>query len=164
MSFTTQFSGFLLAVATLWHRELVRFYRQRGRVVGALGTPLVFWILIGSGFGRSFRMPGSGQTEEINYLEYFFPGTVILIVLFTAIFSTISLIEDRREGFLLSVLVAPVSRPTIVLGSFLSFPRAPGSRMKYGNLCLALTVYMRPAIRVKSEATNKKVAGLREVS
>lgn len=119
MSFTTKFPRFLLAVATLWQRELVRFFRQKGRVVGALGTPLVFWILIGSGFGRSFRMPGSGQTEEINYLEYFFPGTVILIVLFTAIFSTISLIEDRREGFLLSVLVAPVSRPTIVLGKVL---------------------------------------------
>lgn len=119
MSFTTKFPRFLLAVATLWQRELVRFFRQKGRVVGALGTPLVFWILIGSGFGKSFRMPVSGQTKEINYLEYFFPGTVILIVLFTAIFSTISLIEDRREGFLLSVLVAPVSRPTIVLGKVL---------------------------------------------
>ena len=119
MTFGTQSVGFLLPVATLWHRELVRFYRQRGRVVGALGTPLVFWFLIGSGFGKSFRMPGAGQNEEINYLEYFFPGTVILIVLFTAIFSTISLIEDRREGFLLSVLVAPVSRSSIVLGKVL---------------------------------------------
>ena len=97
MTFGTQSAGFFLPVATLWHRELVRFYRQKGRVVGALGTPLVFWFLIGSGFGKSFRMPVEGQNEEINYLEYFFPGTVILIVLFTAIFSTISLIEDRRD-------------------------------------------------------------------
>lgn len=111
--------GFLLAITTLWKRELVRFFRQKGRVVGALGTPVGFWILIGSGFGKSFRMPISTHANEINYLEYFFPGTVTLIILFTSIFSTISLIEDRREGFLLSVLVAPVSRPTIVIGKIL---------------------------------------------
>src|SRR5258708_8454880 len=53
---------------------------------------------------------------QVNYMQYFFPGTIILIVLFTAIFSTISIIEDRHEGFLQSVLVAPVSRASIVLG------------------------------------------------
>ncbi|RPI26418.1 MAG: multidrug ABC transporter permease [Acidobacteria bacterium] len=101
----------------LWWRELTRFRRQRSRWIGALGTPLIFWLLIGSGIGASFRPPaGSGS---INYLEYFFPGTVLLVVLFTAIFSTFSVIEDRREGFLLSVLVAPVSRLAIVLGKVL---------------------------------------------
>ena len=116
--------SFWLPVGTLCWRELVRFYRQKGRLVGALGTPLVFWVFIGSGFGRSFQMPDGPQVpstaiENIDYLEYFFPGTVILIVLFTSIFSTISVIEDRREGFLLSVLVAPVSRSVLVLGKVL---------------------------------------------
>ncbi len=55
----------------------------------------------------------------MDYLEYFYPGAMILIVLFTAIFSTISIIEDRREGFLLSVLVAPISRSSLVLGKIL---------------------------------------------
>jgi len=56
---------------------------------------------------------------EISFLEYFFPGTIVLILLFTAIFSTISVIEDRKEGFLQSVLVAPVHRSTMVLGKIL---------------------------------------------
>jgi len=102
----------------LWWRELTRFRRQRSRWVGALGTPLIFWLVIGSGIGASFRPPSTGETE-IHYLEYFYPGTLLLVVLFTAIFSTFSVIEDRREGFLQSVLVAPVSRVAIVLGKVL---------------------------------------------
>jgi len=107
----------LLPVGTLWWRELVRFYRQRGRLLGALGMPLIFWIFIGSGIGASFQPPVSDG--GVNYLEYFYPGTMIMIVLFTSIFSSISVIEDRREGFLLSVLVAPVSRSGVVLGKVL---------------------------------------------
>lgn len=97
---------------SLWLREIVRFYRQKARVVGVIATPLLFWVLLGSGFARSFQSSaGSG-----SYLRYFFPGSVVMIVLFTAIFSMMSLIQDRNEGFLLSVLAAPVSRSAIVLG------------------------------------------------
>lgn len=106
----------LLAAGTLWTREIVRFYRQPSRIVGALGSPLLFWVLIGSGLGRSFKAEGSLQG---GYLEDFYPGTLALIVLFTAIFSTISVIEDRQEGFLQGVLVAPVPRVAIVLGKIL---------------------------------------------
>jgi len=109
--------GIILPALSLCQRELVRFLRQRHRIIGALATPIVFWLLIGAGMGRSFHfegLPGGG-----NYLQYFFPGTVLMILLFTAIFSTISIIEDRREGFLQSVLVAPVPRMAIVLGKVL---------------------------------------------
>lgn len=82
-----------------------------------IGSPLVFWFLIGSGLGTSFRYPAS--QPAVNYLEYFYPGTIVLMILFTAIFSTISIIEDRREGFLQSVIVAPVPRSTIALGKIL---------------------------------------------
>jgi ABC-2 type transport system permease protein len=104
------------AALSLCHRELVRFLRQRHRIIGALATPLVFWLLIGAGMNRSFKSDAPGGE---NYLHYFFPGTVLMILLFTAIFSTISVIEDRREGFLQGVLVAPVSRMQIVLGKVL---------------------------------------------
>ncbi len=109
-----------LAVWTLCSRELVRFYRQRNRVIGALGSPLVFWLLIGSGLsgvGSAFK-PVAGHTG-MTAIEYLYPGTLVLILLFTAIFSTISIIEDRREGFLQSVLVAPVSRMSLVAGKIL---------------------------------------------
>jgi len=106
--------AFLLAVWGLAAREVLRFVRQRNRIVGAVGTPLLFWLLLGAGFGRSFRAPGAAA--EMDYAAYFFPGMLLLVVLFTAIFASISIIEDRTEGFLQGVLVAPVSRLAIVLG------------------------------------------------
>src|SRR5450432_2047311 len=111
--------GLLLPALSLCQRELVRFLRQRHRIIGALATPIVFWLLIGAGMGRSFHVEGLPGGASESYLQYFFPGTVLMILLFTAIFSTISIIEDRREGFLQSVLVAPVSRMAIVLGKVL---------------------------------------------
>ncbi|HUY35395.1 MAG TPA: ABC transporter permease [Pirellulales bacterium] len=107
-----------LAVYTLAARELVRFARQRNRVFGAIGQPVLFWLLFGAGLGPSFRWPG-GATGHLSYREYFFPGTLVLILLFTAIFATISIIEDRREGFLQSVLVAPLPRWSLVLGKLI---------------------------------------------
>ncbi len=106
---------FWLAVWSLASRELVRFFRQRTRVIGALGQPVLFWVLFGAGLRGSFNPP-DWAPRDMTYQEYFFPGVAVLIVLFTAIFSTISIIEDRREGFLQGVLVAPVSRLAIVLG------------------------------------------------
>lgn len=118
---------FLLPMMTLWHREVVRFLRQRSRVIGALGTPIVFWVLIGSGLGRSFRVSATSTAGAIStaadstqasmdYLEYFFPGTMVLIVLFTTIFSMISIIDDRKEGFMQSVITSPARRSAIVMG------------------------------------------------
>jgi ABC-2 type transport system permease protein len=110
-------AGIVLPAFTLWWREIVRFYRQTTRVIGVLASPLVFWLVIGSGFGTSFRS-GDGPGQQ-HYLDYFYPGALIMIVLFTSIFTMMSVIEDRKEGFLLSVLVAPVPRTAIVLGKVL---------------------------------------------
>jgi len=108
---------FFLPVMTLWWREVIRFVRQRSRLVGAFAQPLVFWLLLGGGFSASFRPPGAPQGT--GYLEYLYPGTIILVLLFTAIFATIAVIEDRKAGFLQGVLVAPVPRMSIVLGQAL---------------------------------------------
>jgi ABC-2 type transport system permease protein len=94
-------SSFFLPAATLWQRELVRFWRQKSRVMGVVASPLVFWLLIGYGS---------------NDLARFYSGALVLTVMFSAIFSTISIIEDRREGFLLSMLVSPAPRTSMVLG------------------------------------------------
>jgi len=110
-------AGLTLPAFTLWWREVVRFYRQRTRVVGVIASPLLFWLVIGSGFGTSFRS-GNAAGQQ-HYLDYFYPGALIMIVLFTAIFTMMSVIEDRKEGFLLSVMVAPVPRSAIVLGKVL---------------------------------------------
>ena len=97
-------SSFVLPAATLWQRELVRFWRQKSRVLGVVASPLVFWLLIGYGS---------------NDLARFYSGALVLTVMFSAIFSTISIIEDRREGFLLSMLVSPAPRTSMVLGKIL---------------------------------------------
>jgi ABC-2 type transport system permease protein len=120
--------GILLPAWTLAQRELIRFFRQRSRVIGAFGQPLLFWILFGAGLKNSFQAPDWSTALErpLSYQEYFFPGVAVMIILFTAIFSTISIIEDRKEGFLQGVLVSPVSRLSIVLGKLT------------GGMCLAL--------------------------
>jgi ABC-2 type transport system permease protein len=148
-------AGVLLPSFTLWWRELVRFYRQRSRVVGVIASPLVFWLVIGSGFGTSFRSGNSPGQQ--HYLDYFYPGALIMIVLFTSIFTMMSVIEDRKEGFLLSVLVAPVPRSAIVLGKvlggttlaavqgliFLVFAPFVGVHMNFGQfLLVVLTVFL----------------------
>ena len=96
----------------LARREWIRFFRQRQRVT-ALGQPILFWLLFGTGMHSAFR--GGDQ----DFMAYFLPGTLALVLLFTAIFTTISVIEDRREGFLQGVLVAPVPRWTIAAGKIL---------------------------------------------
>jgi ABC-2 type transport system permease protein len=96
------------AVFTLAERELVRFFRQGNRVFGALGQPIIFWLLFSEGL----------RGNNLDY-AHFFPGTLVMILLFTAIFATISIIEDRNEGFLQSVLVSPAPRWAMVLGKVL---------------------------------------------
>ncbi len=131
----------------------MRFYRQPTRVVGVLASPLVFWLVIGSGFGTSFRS-GGGPGQQ-HYLDYFYPGALIMIVLFTSIFAMMSVIEDRKEGFLLSVLAAPVPRSAIVLGKvlggttlaaaqgmiFSSLPRSRASMCRLYKYCSSESWY-----------------------
>ncbi len=145
----------MLPAFTLWWREVVRFYRQRARVAGVILSPLLFWVVIGSGFGTSFRA-GDGAGQQ-HYLDYFFPGALVMIILFTSIFTMMSVIEDRNEGFLLSVLVAPVPRSAIVLGKvlggttlatiqgliFLVFAPLVGVHLTFGSFGLiVLTVFL----------------------
>lgn len=106
-----------LAIKALWRRDVRRFVGQRSRVAGSLATPVVFWALLGAGLGRSFSAADPALTG--GYLQFFFPGTLAMIVLFSAIFSTISVIEDRQQGFMQGVLVAPVPRAAIVAGKLL---------------------------------------------
>jgi daunorubicin resistance ABC transporter membrane protein len=103
-------------IAALVGRDLRRFFRQPSRVVGSIAQPLILWVVLGAGLGASFQIAGAGG---VSYLQYFYPGTVVLTALFTAIFSTISVIDDRHHGFLQAVLVAPVSRTALVLGKTL---------------------------------------------
>ncbi len=138
---------------SLFAREVLRFVRQRNRVIGSLGTPLLFWVLLGSGIGESMRPPGLGV--GMDYLTYFFPGTLMLVVLFTAIFSSLSVIQDRNEGFLQGVLVAPVPRLAIVLGKVLG-----GTALGFGQGALMLLLAPLVGISLGWEAALEAAAAV----
>ena len=160
---TNNTSGSVLSAAfALAQRELTRFFRQRTRIVGAIGQPIIFWVLFGAGLRGSFQAPqwAASLPQPLSYQEYFFPGIAVLIVMFTAIFSTISIIEDRREGFLQGVLAAPVPRSVIVLGkvlggTFLAVIQAGlflmiGPLMSYIGLSPGLQIQVTPFSAVAS--------------
>lgn len=110
----------LATVGVLWRRDLLRFVRQPSRIVGALVQPVVFWLLIGGGLSSTFRYaPAGAESGGIGYMQYFYPGIVVMMVLFASIFGTITVIEDRHAGFLQGVLVAPGSRASVVVGKSL---------------------------------------------
>ena len=107
----------IATISVLIRRDLKRFFRQKSRVAGALIQPLLFWLILGTGFGRSFQ---HSLSSPVSFLEFFYPGIIAMIVLFTSIFATMSVIEDRNEGFLQGVLTAPSSRASLVLGKTLA--------------------------------------------
>ena len=102
------------AVHAIWLREVTRFASEPTRIAGALGQPLVYLVIMGTGFGATFRAAAAPPT--FNYLVFMYPGILGMTVLFTSLFSAISIIWDREFGFLKEILVAPVARSSIVLG------------------------------------------------
>jgi daunorubicin resistance ABC transporter membrane protein len=102
-------------IAALVRRDLLRLRRDTGRWMGLVLQPLLLWALLGSGFGDVFKVPGL----DIDYHRFFFPGLVVMVGLFTAIFATMAVIEDRDHGFLQQVLVSPASRFAMVTGKVL---------------------------------------------
>ena len=107
-------------MAMLARREWLRLARQPARIVAAIGTALLLWLVVGGGLGGSMRLGGTAPTEAANdpvsYALYLVPGVMTVVAMFAAIFSSIAVIEDRREGFLQGVLVAPAPRWSIATG------------------------------------------------
>ena len=103
-------------IKVLWVRDLLRFLRRPSRLLGAFLQPIIFWFMIGGGFASTFKLQ---HVATLSYEQYFYPGILVMLVLFASIFGTITVIEDRHEGFLQSVLIAPGSRASLVLGKSL---------------------------------------------
>ncbi len=101
------------AIYVLWLRELKRFVRAKSRVVGALAMPLFFLAFLGLGF-RKMMIPG--VSEEVGYVSFLVPGILGMSLLFSSTFGGLSVLWDKEFGFLKEIMVAPVSRVSIVLG------------------------------------------------
>jgi ABC-2 type transport system permease protein len=115
----------LNGIGIIWYREVLRYLRDWIRVITSLMQPLLFLFIFGSGLSASLNFTGSAQgplppgTPSLNFSTFLFPGVLSMTVLFTAIFSAISIVWDREFGFLREVLVAPISRTSVVLGKAL---------------------------------------------
>jgi ABC-2 type transport system permease protein len=102
---------FLRVAYTVWLRELTRFWRDKSRLISNLATPIIFMAFLGTGLNSIFSVPGTD-----NYMEFLAPGIIGMTLLFSSIFTGISVIWDRQFGFLREMLVAPASRLSIVVG------------------------------------------------
>src|SRR6516164_4246447 len=107
----------LMTIYTIWLREVTRFVRERSRIVGMIGQPLLYLLIVGVGIRSGMQF--SGSSGGIDYLKYMYPGILGMSVLFTSTFSAISIIWDREFGFLKEVLVAPVPRWAVAVGKVL---------------------------------------------
>ncbi len=99
---------------TLWLRQVRRYWRSRSRLLGSLGQPVLLLLALGYGIGAIYRQAGQG-----DYLEFLVPGIITQTVLLSGIFWGIIILQDKRFGFLSEMLVAPVSRLRILVGSAL---------------------------------------------
>jgi len=102
----------LRAIKVVWHREMIRFSQDRIRIATALVQPILFVFVLGTGLSSLTH----GQTGNVSLRTFMFPGVLGLSVLFTAMFSAVSIVWDREFGFLREMLVAPVRRSAIITG------------------------------------------------
>jgi ABC-2 type transport system permease protein len=119
----------------LWLRQLKRYIRNRSRIIGSLGQPLLFLVALGFGFGPIYQKASHGA----NYMQFITPGIIAMSILFTSIFSGVEIIWDRQFGFLKETLVAPVSRIQIMIGRTLGGATVA---MIQGLIVLALSFFL----------------------
>lgn len=104
-------------IYTIWLREFKTFLREKSRIVGMIGQPLLYLLIVGNGITASMSL--NGAPGGLDYLKFMYPGIIAMSVLFTSIFSAVSIIWDREFGFLKEVLVAPVPRWGVAIGKSL---------------------------------------------
>src|SRR4051794_26533198 len=105
------------AATVVWQREMIRFVKDRSRILSSLAQPLLFLFVLGSGLGS--LLGRAGGTGTVAFTTFLFPGVMAISVLFTAAFAGISIVWDREFGFLREMLVAPVSTASILVGKAL---------------------------------------------
>lgn len=109
----------LRAVYIIWYRDILRYWRDRWRLVASLAQPLLFLVVFGSGLSSSLGGGLFGGGRGLSYTQFMFPGIIGMSILFTAIFGAMSIVWDREFGFLKEVLVAPIDRWSVAIGKAL---------------------------------------------
>ncbi|MDP6627286.1 MAG: ABC transporter permease, partial [Methanopyri archaeon] len=149
-------------IYTIWLREMMRYSRDKARVVSSLAMPLFFLFFIGSGLNTAFT---AKQYEGVDYLQFMFPGILAMSLLFTSIGSGLSVIWDREFGFMREILVAPIRRTSVVVGKILggtSVAMIQGSLLLLAAPLLGLSVPLAavPAILGTMALISSGIVGL----
>ena len=108
----------LRAIYIIWYRDVLRYWRDRWRLVASLAQPLLFLVVFGSGLSSSLG-GAFGRGSGLSYIQFIYPGIIGMSILFTAIFGAMSIVWDREFGFLKEVLVAPIDRWAVAIGKAL---------------------------------------------
>jgi len=106
----------LRATKMVWKRELIRYYRNRVRIITSLAQPILFLFVLGGGLSPIIK---TGTGPHIDFKTFMYPGVIAMTILFTAIFSAVSIVWDREFGFLREMMVAPIRRGALVTGKTL---------------------------------------------
>ncbi len=107
-------------IAIIWYREVLRYWRDKPRIAGSLAMPFLFLVIFGSGLSSSIgNMLGGTDQIGIDYKKFMFPGIIGMTTLFTSLFSGLSVVRDKEQGFLKEILVAPVLRVCVAGGKIL---------------------------------------------
>ena len=111
----------LRAIYIIWYRDVLRYWRDRWRLVASLAQPLLFLVVFGTGLSSSLRAGSSafGGAGSLQYIQFMYPGIIGMAILFTSIFGAMSIVWDREFGFLKEVLVAPIDRSAVAIGKTL---------------------------------------------
>ncbi len=141
-SFDGGFRETVGALYAIWLRELKRTLRDRGQLIGGLSRPVLWMLIMGIGLSPYFRGEVYGEvrfTIPYTYLQFIFPAVIVLNIMYTAVQSAVSVISDRKFGFLREVLVSPASRWVVLLGKVLG---GTSVAMLHGLLVVALAGFV----------------------
>jgi len=136
------------AMTGLFRREMVHFSRQPSRIIAGVLTPLLIWGFLASGFAKAMTPGGDAAVagaHGASYTVYLLPGTATLVAMFASIFAAMSLIEDRREGFLRSMLVSPSPRWSLVVAK-------TGAGAVFATLQAGVVLLAAPVVGAKTNA------------
>jgi ABC-2 type transport system permease protein len=136
----------ILGIYTIWYRDMLRFWHDRIRLVGAVSLPLLFLFVFGSGFAPIMGNLGGG----VNFAQFIFPGIIGMTVLMSSFMAGISVVWDREFGFLKEVLVAPVNRASVAMGKTLG---AATVAMIQGSIIMLFAPVIDVQLSIKTAAS-----------